>query len=80
MKRKRQSTAIPKVGALGPLIEQVRTLVQSARRAAAGAVNTLQVLTNFEIGRLIVEHEQQGEDRAEYSLSAIPPALLSALT
>ena len=41
---------------LGPLIEQVRTLVQSARQAAATSVNTLQVLTNFRIGRLIVEH------------------------
>jgi queuine/archaeosine tRNA-ribosyltransferase len=29
-------------------------------------VNTLQVLTNFEIGRRIVEHEQQGKARAEY--------------
>jgi len=51
---------------LGSLIEQVRTLVQSARRTAAANINTLQVLTNFEIGRLIVEHEQQGQDRAAY--------------
>jgi hypothetical protein len=29
-------------------------------------VNTLQVLTNFEIGRRIVEHEQKGEKRAGY--------------
>jgi len=29
-------------------------------------VNTLQVLTNFEIGRRIVEHEQKGAERAEY--------------
>ena len=51
---------------VGPLIEQVRDLVQSARRAALANVNTLQVLTNFEIGRLIVEHVQQGEHRAAY--------------
>ncbi|MEA2602575.1 MAG: hypothetical protein QOF89_3567 [Acidobacteriota bacterium] len=51
---------------LGPLVEQVRSLVQSARRAAAVSVNTLQVLTNFEIGRIIVEHEQEGAARAEY--------------
>lgn len=51
---------------LGPLIEQVRTLVQSARRTAAANINRLQVLTNFGIGRLIVEHEQQGQDRAAY--------------
>ncbi len=29
-------------------------------------MNTLQVLTNFEIGRRIVEHEQKGEKRAGY--------------
>lgn len=51
---------------LRPLIEQVSALVQSARRSAAASVNALQVLTNFEIGRLIVEHEQQGTARAEY--------------
>ena len=50
----------------GPLIAELRNLIQSARHAAATTVNTLQVLTNFEIGRRIVEHEQQGKDRAEY--------------
>ncbi len=48
------------------LLPQIRGLIQSARNAAARAVNTLQVLTNFEIGRLIVENEQQGAERAEY--------------
>ena len=53
-------------GNIAPLIERVRTLIQSARRAAASSVNALQVRTNFEIGRLIVEHEQQGRYRAAY--------------
>jgi len=51
---------------LAPLIAEVRNLIQSARHAAASTVNTLQVLTNFEIGRRIVEHEQRGEKRAGY--------------
>lgn len=51
---------------LAPLIDNVRTLIQSARRGAASVVNTLQVMTNFEIGRRIVEHEQKGAKRAEY--------------
>ena len=51
---------------LAPLVEQVRRLVQSARSAAAASVNSLQVRTNFEIGRLIVQHEQKGSERAEY--------------
>jgi predicted nuclease of restriction endonuclease-like (RecB) superfamily len=50
----------------GALIAEVRGLIQSARHAAATTVNTLQVLTNFEIGRRIVEHEQQGAERAGY--------------
>ena len=44
---------------LAPLVEQVRRLVQSARSAAAASVNSLQVRTNFEIGQIIVQHEQQ---------------------
>lgn len=49
-----------------PLVKEIRDLVQSARRAAAQNVNTLQVVTNFEIGRRIVEYEQKGSRRAEY--------------
>ena len=49
-----------------PLVREIRDLVQSARRAAAQNVNTLQVITNFEIGRRIVEYEQKGRQRAEY--------------
>lgn len=51
---------------LAPLIAEVRKLIVSARHATASTVNTLQVLTNFEIGRRIVEHEQKGEERAQY--------------
>ena len=49
-----------------PLVKEIRDLVQSARRTAAQNVNTLQVITNFEIGRRIVEYEQKGSIRAEY--------------
>ena len=51
---------------LALLIADVRDLIRSARHAAASTVNTLQVLTNFEIGRRIVEQEQKGEERAGY--------------
>jgi predicted nuclease of restriction endonuclease-like (RecB) superfamily len=49
-----------------PLVKEIRDLVQSARRTAAQNVNTLQVVTNFEIGRRIVEYEQKGSKRAAY--------------
>jgi hypothetical protein len=49
-----------------PLVKDIRDLVQNARRAASQNINTLQVATNFEIGRRIVEYEQKGSRRAEY--------------
>lgn len=55
-----------KPGDLAPLIAEVRDLIQSARRGVASVVDTFQVMTNFEIGRLIVEHEQHGAKRAGY--------------
>ena len=51
---------------IGALLDQVRELVQTARKSAATAINSLQVITNFQIGRMIVEHEQRGAHRAEY--------------
>jgi predicted nuclease of restriction endonuclease-like (RecB) superfamily len=48
------------------LLTDIRELVLSARKAVVHSVDLIQVLTNFEIGRRIVEHEQQGAERAEY--------------
>jgi predicted nuclease of restriction endonuclease-like (RecB) superfamily len=49
-----------------PLYEAIRSLVLSARQSAARGVNLLQVYTNYEIGRRIVEQEQKGMERAQY--------------
>ena len=54
-----------------PLISEIRDLVQKARLAVAQNVNTIQVVTNFEIGRRIVEHEQQGDPKAGYGKQTI---------
>ncbi len=48
------------------LLADIRDLILSARRAVVRSVDTLQVLSSFEIGRRIVEHEQQDAARAEY--------------
>ncbi|MFA5416633.1 MAG: PDDEXK nuclease domain-containing protein [Methanoregula sp.] len=67
MTQKPVKTRSPSPGEpLLPLVKEIRDLVQSALRDAAQNVNTLQVITNFEIGRRIVEYEQQGSRRAEY--------------
>ena len=63
---KRTSVAKAKPGDLAALITEVRDLIQSARRGVAAVVDTFQVMTNFEIGRRIVEHEQKGAKRAGY--------------
>jgi hypothetical protein len=48
------------------LYDGIRTLILSARQSVARGVDLLQVHTNYEIGRRIVEQEQQGAERAQY--------------
>ena len=50
----------------GGIFEDIRKLITTARSMVVRNVNTLQVLTNFEIGHRIVEEEQKGSTRAEY--------------
>ncbi len=50
-KPKFEALARPSADGFGSLIDEVRSLVKTARQAAATTINTLQVLTNFEIGR-----------------------------
>ena len=61
--------ALPMVGVT--LYERIRELVVAARQTAARGVDLVQVHTNFEIGRHIVEHEQQGETRAGYGKEVV---------
>jgi predicted nuclease of restriction endonuclease-like (RecB) superfamily len=49
------------------LLASIRDVVRQSRKAVAYGVNTAMVLTNYEIGRLIVEHEQKGAIRAGYA-------------
>ena len=53
------------------LYERIRELVLTARQTIARGVDLVQVWTNFEIGRHIVEHEQQGETRAGYGKEVV---------
>ena len=58
------------------LYSSIRSLVLSARNTVARGVDLVQVRTHFEIGRHIVEYEQQGEARAAYGKELL--ALLNA--
>ena len=77
--KKSTSLAKAKPDGLGSLIAEVRQLIQSARRGVSSVIDTFQVMTNFEIGRRIVEHEQQGKKRADYGTELLK-ALSARLT
>src|SRR5213594_2597786 len=48
------------------LLGEITGLLEQARRQTARAVNALLTATYWEIGRRIVEFEQQGKEKAEY--------------
>ena len=48
------------------LYSKIEELLQQARQGVVRAVNHAMVYTYYEIGRMIVEDEQQGKHRAEY--------------
>lgn len=76
--RNKPATPTPAAGAVTPspevaaLVGQLRFLIESARKQALRAVDAVQVRTCWEIGRHIVEYEQQGQDRAAYGARLIP--------
>lgn len=53
------------------LYRKVAELIELARKKVATTVNLTMVHTYFEIGRMIVEDEQQGKERAEYGKSVL---------
>ena len=48
------------------LFERISTLIEESRKKVATAVNIAEVYTKYEIGRYIVEDEQEGKARAAY--------------
>lgn len=48
------------------IFHQVAELLQNARQQVLRTVNSTMTITYFEIGKIIVEEEQNGKDRAEY--------------
>jgi predicted nuclease of restriction endonuclease-like (RecB) superfamily len=56
----------PDPASLTTLIGQIAEVVQQARGHVRQSVNQAMVASYWEIGRLIVEHEQQGQARAAY--------------
>ncbi|MFA5291898.1 MAG: PDDEXK nuclease domain-containing protein [Phycisphaerae bacterium] len=74
-----QKNKTSKAGSTVDLIHEIRQIILSARKFAAKSIDTVQVLTNYEIGHRIVEHEQHGTKRAAYG-KAILKELSKKLT
>ena len=53
------------------LVKRVEQIIIEARQKVAVAVNTTMVYTYYEIGRMIVENEQNGQERAEYGKAVL---------
>lgn len=60
-----------KTASYGQLAKNIGELILQARRETARAVNAILTVTYWEIGRRIVEFEQQGKRRAEYGASLL---------
>lgn len=50
----------------GQFIDDIKKLLEAARNNVVKQVNTTMLMTYFEIGRRIVEQEQNGESQADY--------------
>lgn len=74
--RQTKVTVRQELAAYGDLVGGIAGVLEAARRASARAVNAVMTATYWEVGRRIVEYEQQGKARAEYGEALIE--LLSA--
>ena len=51
---------------IGSLFEKIASVIEEARRRASTAINLSEVYAKFNVGRYIVEDEQEGKERAAY--------------
>ncbi|MBR6015668.1 MAG: DUF1016 family protein [Prevotella sp.] len=60
------------IAPLDHFVNDVRSIIEQGRRQAYAAVGQTAIATYWNIGRRIVEEEQEGEVRAEYGSQLIP--------
>ena len=66
-----EETNIPTQATVSTLLSDVRSIVEQGLQRAYQGVNVVMVKTYWQVGRRIVEEEQQGEKRAEYGKQII---------
>jgi len=62
---------------LADLSRKISSLLKESRQRVIQTVNHTMVLTYFEIGRMIVEEEQKGRERADYGSQLLSELSLS---
>jgi hypothetical protein len=68
---KKRSTSASTSGRYAGLVSGISDLLETARHTSARTINALMTATYWEIGRRIVEFEQDGEKRAEYGMAVL---------
>ena len=63
---------MPMDNGLRSLVEQIKSLMETARSSAVKEVNSTMLTAYWEIGRIIVQREQEGEIRAKYGKRLLP--------
>nr|QNO50951.1 hypothetical protein BBGANOMO_00025 [Methanosarcinales archaeon ANME-1 ERB6] len=66
-----KSITLQEQSSIDTTYENIRGILEKARSTAYRAVNFAMVQAYWEIGRIIVEEEQKGEERAEYGKALI---------
>lgn len=60
-----------KLEKVNTLYGEIRAVLEQARSSAYRAVNFAMVQAYWQVGYLIVEHEQEGKERAEYGKAVL---------
>lgn len=66
MDKEKQTGGVADPRQLASLIEPIAQIIEAARSEVRYAVNQAMVQSYWQIGQIIVEQEQQGQERAEY--------------
>jgi len=66
-----KSIALQEQSSIDTTYQNIRAILEKARSTAYHAVNFAMVQAYWEVGRIIVEEEQKGEERAEYGKALI---------
>ena len=53
------------------LFEKIAGLIEESRKKVSSAINIAEVYTKYNVGRYIIEHEQEGKYRAAYGKQAL---------